>query len=187
MQSASGSRWVCNGFLQGVACVRLHIVCCNMMAAIGGGDRGSVSKGATGCTPLLALCLFLGGLCDSAVFSGAGPTFEGEIWACGDGGSVVLCHCPVVVVRLLGREGDCVRWQGGPRLSLRGGVVLGKLVGYELVGWSVNCGQLVLVSVVPKPWECGVPRGIVGVEDVLESRSAVGVVVGEGALRWVLR
>ena len=29
--------------------------------------------------------------------------------------------------------------------------------------------------------------GIVGVEDVLESRSAVGVVVGEGALRRVLR
>ena len=57
----------------------------------GGIDKG----GASGGTPLLALCLFLGGLCDIAVFSGAGPTFDGEVWACGDGSSVGLC-CVIV-------------------------------------------------------------------------------------------
>ena len=59
------------------------------------GDRGGVGESATGCTSLLPLCLFLGGLCDSAVFCGAGPTFEGEVWACGDGSSVGL-RCVII-------------------------------------------------------------------------------------------
>ena len=52
----------------------------------GGIDKG----GASGGTPLLALCLFLAGLRAVAVFRGAGPAFEGEIRAGGDGGSVGL-------------------------------------------------------------------------------------------------
>ena len=71
MQSVSGSQCVRNGILQGVACVRLHIVRCNMAIW---GDRGGVGESATGCTSLLALCLLLGGLCGVAVFRGAGPT-----------------------------------------------------------------------------------------------------------------
>ena len=81
MQSASGSRCVRSGILLVVACVRLHIVRCSMAIW---GERGGVGESATGCTSLLALCLFLGSLCGVAVFRGAGPTFEGEIWASGD-------------------------------------------------------------------------------------------------------
>ena len=96
MHSASGSRYVRNRVLQGVAYGRLHIVRCSMAIW---GDRGGVGESATGCASLLALCLLLGGLCGVVVLRGAGPTFEGEVWACGDCNSVGLCHVTISMGR----------------------------------------------------------------------------------------